>query len=152
MSQAGRDVLVGLLLLFAVILFARAPRSPRGLGPPSDVPLCEVPIERVGVGVACIPREQARSLGWEAGDRIEADGRRGRMAASRLELFAVPIEINEAPSAELESISGIGPGLAGRIVAGRPYAAVDEIAKIPGLGRKRFQGLRPRLWLRPRSP
>jgi DNA uptake protein ComE-like DNA-binding protein len=44
---------------------------------------------------------------------------------------------------ELESIPGVGEALAKHIVAGRPYASVDELEKVSGIGPKSLQELRP---------
>ena len=52
------------------------------------------------------------------------------------------INLNKASKEELELIKGIGPVLANRIVAGRPYKTVDELLKIQGIGRKRLESIR----------
>lgn len=41
--------------------------------------------------------------------------------------------LNTASAAELETLPGIGPALASYIIAARPIAAVDDLAKIPGI-------------------
>ncbi len=41
--------------------------------------------------------------------------------------------LNTATAAELETLPGIGPALAGYIIAARPIAAVDDLVKIPGI-------------------
>jgi competence ComEA-like helix-hairpin-helix protein len=53
------------------------------------------------------------------------------------------MNINTATLTELETIPGVGESLAKRIVAGRPYAAVDELEKVSGIGAKSLQELRP---------
>ncbi|MFT6395904.1 MAG: competence protein ComEA [Bradymonadia bacterium] len=53
------------------------------------------------------------------------------------------VNINSASSRELESLSGIGPSLASRIVEARPYRAVDDLLRVRGIGPStlaRFQG------------
>ncbi len=55
----------------------------------------------------------------------------------------IVLDLNTASREELESINGITPGLAARIVAGRPYRTVDELRSIKGIGQKRFRELRP---------
>ncbi len=44
------------------------------------------------------------------------------------------INLNTAPSEDLELIPGIGPVLAQRIIEGRPYNSVDDLTRIRGIG------------------
>jgi len=53
------------------------------------------------------------------------------------------VDLNTATEKELQSIKGIGPVLAGRIVAGRPYKRVDDLLKVKGIGPKRLKKFRP---------
>jgi competence ComEA-like helix-hairpin-helix protein len=63
---------------------------------------------------------------------------------------ASTVDLNRASAGELARLPGIGPALAGRIVAWRdsagPFGAVDELERVPGIGRTRLAALRP--WLR----
>lgn len=68
----------------------------------------------------------------------------GRMRGDDLEALAVPVDVNHADAAELESLPGIGPELARRIVEGRPYASVDELRRVSGIGPARLTAVRPR--------
>ncbi len=54
-----------------------------------------------------------------------------------------PIDLNTANIEELQTIKGIGPVLAERIVAGRPYKSVDQLEKIQGIGPKTLEKFRP---------
>lgn len=51
--------------------------------------------------------------------------------------------LNTATGKELQSIKGIGPVLAKRIIAGRPYRTVDDLSKIKGISSKRLKNIRP---------
>jgi competence protein ComEA len=55
---------------------------------------------------------------------------------------AAKVNLNSASLKELETLPGIGPVLAKGIVDGRPYRAVDELAKVKGLGKTRIAALR----------
>jgi competence ComEA-like helix-hairpin-helix protein len=53
------------------------------------------------------------------------------------------LDLNTAGKEELMSINGIGPVLAERIIAGRPYKTVDDLLKVKGIGSKKFEKIRP---------
>ena len=52
------------------------------------------------------------------------------------------IDLNAASQKELESIKGVGPATAKKIVAGRPYKSVDELSKA-GLSVKQVEAIKP---------
>lgn len=58
---------------------------------------------------------------------------------------AGPIDLNNATTQELQSISGIGPVLAAKIMAGRPYKSVDDLLRVTGMGPKLLEKIRPNL-------
>lgn len=45
-----------------------------------------------------------------------------------------PLDVNHASVEELQLIRGIGPVLARRVVAGRPFESVDDLLRIQGIG------------------
>ena len=48
------------------------------------------------------------------------------------------LNLNTATLGELESLPGIGPVLARRIVEARPYRSVDDLGRVEGIGRVRL--------------
>lgn len=56
-----------------------------------------------------------------------------------------PVDLNTADQATLEGLPGVGPVLAGRIVEGRPYASVDDLDDVPGIGPTLMADLRDRV-------
>jgi competence protein ComEA len=62
------------------------------------------------------------------------------------------VAINRATAKQLESLPGIGPALAERIVEYRqahgPFKSVDELLNVRGIGKKKLEALRPyvKLW------
>ncbi|MCM2310072.1 MAG: helix-hairpin-helix domain-containing protein [Steroidobacteraceae bacterium] len=44
------------------------------------------------------------------------------------------VNINTASQAELETVPGIGPTRAAQIIAGRPYARVEDLERLNGIG------------------
>ncbi|NNF04511.1 MAG: ComEA family DNA-binding protein [Rhodothermales bacterium] len=57
-----------------------------------------------------------------------------------------PLDLNGASAADLEHLPGIGPALAGRIIAWRtengPFEAVDQLTDVSGIGVKTLEKLR----------
>ncbi|MDP3110659.1 MAG: helix-hairpin-helix domain-containing protein [Thermodesulfovibrionales bacterium] len=53
------------------------------------------------------------------------------------------LDLNTASKKELQSIKGIGPVLAERIIAGRPYRTVDDLLKVKGISPKKLETIRP---------
>ena len=51
---------------------------------------------------------------------------------------ASPVSLNAATGEQLETLPGIGPALAQKILAARPFAAIDELSAVPGIGPKRL--------------
>jgi competence protein ComEA len=53
------------------------------------------------------------------------------------------VNLNTASQAELESLPRVGPALAERIIAGRPYRNLEDLDKIRGIGPGLLDQLRP---------
>jgi competence ComEA-like helix-hairpin-helix protein len=58
-----------------------------------------------------------------------------------------PVDLNAASEAELDRLPGIGPVLAGRIVAHRaahgPFRAAEDLLAVPGIGPRLYARLAP---------
>jgi competence ComEA-like helix-hairpin-helix protein len=134
----GQDLLHLLLLSAVLVLWARAARPMTALGRAGPAPSCAVPIERTGRGVECVSADDALRNGLRAGQG---------MAPDRLAAWDVALDANHASVAELASLPGVGPALAKRIVEARPFATVEDVARVRGIGRRRLARLRARLFL-----
>ena len=58
---------------------------------------------------------------------------------------AGPVNLNTATAAELDTLPGIGPALADAIMHARaeqPFATVDDLRRVRGIGDARFEQLR----------
>src|SRR6266567_8984921 len=53
-------------------------------------------------------------------------------------LFPAKLDINTATEKELRLIPGIGPVLAARIIAARPFRSADDLKKVNGIGDKKY--------------
>jgi competence protein ComEA len=65
--------------------------------------------------------------------------------------FTGVININRGTKAEFDSLTGIGPVIASRIINYRntngPFLALDDLLKVSGIGSKTLERIRPRLSL-----
>ncbi len=55
----------------------------------------------------------------------------------------VLLDLNTASKEELQSVKGIGPVLAGKIIAGRPYKTMDDLLNVKGISQKNLARFRP---------
>jgi competence protein ComEA len=73
------------------------------------------------------------------------------MAGQRLLTLGLPVHLNEATAEDLEALPGVGPVLAGRIIAHRsqhgPFRRVDDLEEVSGFGPQSLEQLRPHLTL-----
>ncbi len=118
--------------------------SPDGLD--SDLVLEELHDIRVG---AVLNRE---GIWAEADSDVLAEKRKERRKEKReqkefaeqfLPSMVNPMCLNSATKKQLESIPGIGPVTANKIIADRPWRSVYDLTSIPGVGLKRLEALKP---------
>lgn len=71
------------------------------------------------------------------------------MPASRRLAQGLRLDVNRASITDLTAISGIGPAMARRIVAKRPYARLEDLERVRGIGPTRRRRFTSRLRLGP---
>jgi len=69
-----------------------------------------------------------------------------RMAANKLLVFSIPLDLNRVSPEDLCFIPGIGESLAQEIIAYRErrrgFRSIEELKNIKGIGEKKYQNLR----------
>ncbi len=72
-----------------------------------------------------------------------AEGDQDRKTADQETSVEFPVNVNTASAGELQAIPGIGPALAARIIADRPYGSVDDLLRVKGIGPATLEKIRP---------
>jgi len=102
--------------------------------------------QRKGAWAATEPKEIERLRALTREDNRELKELLHESAGKNVEPASV--DLNTATARELQTISGIGPTLATKIIAGRPYKNVDDVLRISGMGPKLLERVRPFLIVR----
>lgn len=100
----------------------------------------EAMLQRKGIWAATDPNVITQLRAQEQEEQRELKDIR-RASAGKKSL-AGPVDLNTGTTADLQSISGIGPVLAGRIIAARPYKKVDDLLRVTGIGPKLLEKIR----------
>ncbi len=58
-----------------------------------------------------------------------------------------PLDLNSANSLELQTIKGIGPVMAEKIIAARPYKSINDLLKVHGIGPAKLKDIAPHVIL-----
>jgi competence protein ComEA len=94
-----------------------------------------------GIGAATV-RELRGSLDFSAPPPVRARQRSGLLLTDGL------VDVNRASAEALQDLPGVGPALAGRIVAEREkrmFSSVDDLVRVPGIGPATLERLRARV-------
>jgi competence ComEA-like helix-hairpin-helix protein len=74
------------------------------------------------------------------GEAVAAKSKSGR--ATEANAKSEKVNLNTADAGALEALPGIGPAHAKAIIAARPFKSVDDLAKVRGVGKSRFDVLK----------
>jgi len=122
-----------------------------------------VDIEKMLQNLETEARRQRKGI-WAATDPAVIDKLRAQEHAEDQELKSLikessgkhaptmAIDLNTGTTSELQSISGVGPVLAAKIIAGRPYKKVDDLLRVSGMGPKLLEKLRPYVFVKSPPP
>jgi competence protein ComEA len=162
MTDLLRDRLTQFLVL-GCLLMAAAAMLPRWQARPRPVRV-EQPLITVSVeGQVARPGAYELEFGARVADLLEAAGGLKPSAARALVALAAPVtdgevvlvpaltsdagttrvSLNSASSITLQTLPGVGPAIAERIIEHRPYSRLDDLIRVPGIGERTLQRLRP---------
>ena len=84
--------------------------------------------------------------GWRPGQAAAGEEAEGGVGGATASTTNGLVNINTADAETLDTLPGIGPALAGRIIAFRsaqPFRTIDELERVSGIGPKTMVKLRP---------
>lgn len=151
----GSSLLLKLGMLGVGVFFVYWVGWPQGsLSPVVPFPKTGVPPSRTLPSASVGEPEEVVSVAPRSGRnvvhplQVGVEGEDGQSG----EVAAFTVDLNDGTLAELEHLPGIGPILAGRIVAHRTshgaFRRIEDLALVPGIGKKRLEQLRPLVGVR----
>ncbi|HNQ98478.1 MAG TPA: ComEA family DNA-binding protein [Trueperaceae bacterium] len=161
MRALRRDLLIRVLVLVGLCLaaalgvgtFARRPAPPLVVRPPITVAVSGEVVRpgmyevEFGARVEELLRLAGGFLPTAARSLVQlaaplTDGQSVVVPALATPGGTERVSLNSADPARLETLPGIGPATARRIVEHRPYARIDDLLRVPGIGPKKLERLR----------
>ena len=96
-----------------------------------------------------VPERASTATGAPPDGAAAAPAAAGDPAADDGTTPAAPVNLNTATLAQLDTLDGVGPGIAQRILDYRQqhggFARVEQLGEVPGIGPKRLATLTPRV-------
>jgi len=102
-------------------------------------------LRRVGAWREADPEEITRQRATQREEERQLEDVRRQVSSAPTP--AAPVDLNKAGSRQIQSLPGIGPALAARIIAGRPYRSVDDLLHIDGVGTNLLEKIRSRVMI-----
>lgn len=141
---------VGVLVVIAVLAFSLGHVRAQAPKPLLDINTATQPeLEAVkGVGAATAKKIIA-GRPYKSLDELTKAG----LSAKKIEALkplvtvgkapaAAPVDLNTADQKALESLPGIGPALAKKIMEGRPFKGVDDLSRIKGMHKSKIDAIK----------
>ena len=78
-------------------------------------------------------------------DKVTVTAAKPSQATPETAAAAAPVDLNMADQKALESLPGIGPALAKKIMEGRPYQNVADLSRIKGLNKAKIDAIKDKV-------
>ncbi len=126
-------------------LLAKRPMATVSSPPPVQVPATRPALANTNQAAMLPHRPVAMPIQESEPERVpektSLESPSGRQTSPR------QVDLNQATLSDLEALPGIGPKLAQRVIEHRdengPFRTVDDLRQVKGIGRKKFDRLRP---------
>jgi competence protein ComEA len=99
-------------------------------------------LAKAGVSKSTIEKLRSSATVSGAAAAPAAASKSSKSSAAPATPAAAPVDLNTASLKDLEELPGVGEATAKKIVAGRPYSSVDDLAKA-GVSKSTIEKLRP---------
>jgi competence protein ComEA len=73
----------------------------------------------------------------------------GKKAQAPQPALVGPVDLNTADQKTLEALPGIGPAMAKRIIAARPFQSMDDVSRVKGLSKAKVDALKDKVTISP---
>jgi competence ComEA-like helix-hairpin-helix protein len=93
----------------------------------------------------CPPQPTLPPVGGPHGQSLIAMGLEIRENPTVESFPANLISLNQATIEELKQLPGIGPKMAEAIIANRPYASVEDIQRVKGIGSATYSNIKDKI-------
>lgn len=137
--------------LHPVFVEVTGPAAKPGVYTFPSPPTLSAVLAQAGADASATPQAEKLSSGSKV--EVTADGqlRLGRMDGPQLLTLGLALDLNKATAGDLESLPGIGPALARRIIDYRRkhgyFKELDDLEQVSGIGPKKLALIKPFIFI-----
>jgi competence protein ComEA len=88
----------------------------------------------------------------QATPAVEKTAAPSKQAPAATPAAAAPVDLNLADQKALESLPGIGPVLAKKIMEGRPYQSADDLSRVKGMNKSKIDAIKDKVTVAAAKP